>query len=103
MNKRIINPVLDLTLRMRKPKEMHHVSQHTRNTQSSGTLNGASSNNFEKANQSSRSFLADRSRISTKLSSAHSFSRSGSSQTGIDDHVTVKEAENGDLGNKSQF
>jgi hypothetical protein len=42
VNKRIVSPVIDLTLKMRKPKEMNRLNTLTRTTQSSGHLSGNS-------------------------------------------------------------
>lgn len=42
VNKRIVNPVIDLTIKMRKPKEMNRLTTYTRTTQSSGHLSGNS-------------------------------------------------------------
>jgi len=42
VNKRIVSPVIDLTIKMRKPKEMNRLNTYTRTTQSSGHLSGNS-------------------------------------------------------------
>ena len=42
VNMRIVNPVVDLTLKMRKPKEMDRATTYARTNQSSGHLSGYS-------------------------------------------------------------
>lgn len=55
VNKRIVSPVVDLTIKMRKPKEMERTTSYTRTTQSSGHLSGHSLHHLENPNQSSTS------------------------------------------------
>ena len=78
VNTRIVSPVVDLTIKMRKPKEMERVNSYNRTTQSSGHLSGHSLHYLENPNKSStssRGFLAGRSSVfgksSTSISSMH--------------------------------
>ena len=105
VNKRIVSPVVDLTIKMRKPKEMERVNSYTRTTQSSGHLSGHSLHHLDNPNQSStssRGFLAGRSGVfgksSTSLSTMHiSATRSTAKFDG-----TVQDAENIDVSKNSR-
>jgi hypothetical protein len=73
VNIRIVSPVVDLTIKMRKPKEIERVTPYTRSTQSSGHLSGHSLHHLENPNQSSassRGFLAGRTGLFRKPSTS---------------------------------
>ena len=100
VNKRIVSPVIDLTIKMRKPKEMERVTSYTRTTQSSGHLSGHSLHQVDNPNQSStssRGFLAGRSGIfnksSTSISTSHKLAKRSTSKF----DGNVQDAENIDL------
>ena len=100
VNKRIVSPVVDLTIKMRKPKEMDRATTYSRTTQSSGHLSGYSVHNLENQNQSSnssRGFLAGRSGLFGKSNTSLSNSNVGNNRSTVRFDGTVQEAENVDL------
>jgi hypothetical protein len=82
VNKRVVSPVIDLTLRIRRPKEMSEGMIFVKTSQSSGHLSGTS-NHFDRSEpnlSSSRGFL---SRNQNKSALSFPASQSNTNQSSV--------------------